>query len=723
MITADFQIYEDPRSTPRKDPNRRTSSVDGSSNRGNGPRELQPEHPDVAGFRGNEKTLERIGIPTGSPLLRKRGREDDLDEDRRDRGLHPTKRRALVTDSGSPIARDKRGVHRLSAQGAYQGRAITLGLPIDQAGSQEQPIAVDDSDGSNDEGRPDPSHASHKTSQESGAGLLSKSSLDALESDIEAILRGNASSTSRGDASQTLPGKLRAVHEPRTASIKPRQMEDHHARSHSKQQTALFEVYHDAESDDPRGQMLYMKPHARENMLAPRPQNEKNIPPFKIPKPEVRTALGKRRRDEGIQHKESDKEEPVFKKPFLPRQLSDAPISESVARLYQQSNTKSVGTLTQQHRGELLYDSKKPSLPLNHLGHPILPYKRSDGAHQIPAKRSLAANNHPSVEDMRNKPNLSLNLGESRPLTHEAPRRGPVLPPGYASLPGFSDPNLFRPAEEVNQAPNEIAYQRPRVRRNGISEDRGTSREHRVLAAHNALQAALFGDDHQSASSANSLGQGVHGGNKVQNQNQNQNIPAKSPRSSRHESRFGRVDHRLSESHFDVYEDREPAKAPNQASIQAAPYNNNESAAKQSTSEKAASQDHPKVQGEQNEPHQEVIQAAITSNENPYDYYKIKRPVTRADQVNVCLALAHSHRFFLHQLGFKPQGTNITTSFAEQYAQMEAEYRHYVVDGMDPVLHEPWGDWKTGFDDWQCIWPALGNRFGECAVCKASKKE
>jgi len=101
-----------------------------------------------------------------------------------------------------------------------------------------------------------------------------------------------------------------------------------------------------------------------------------------------------------------------------------------------------------------------------------------------------------------------------------------------------------------------------------------------------------------------------------------------------------------------------------------------------------------------------------------YRYFRSKRPETAADQTNICLALAHSYRYFYLQLGFKPETTDLQGSFAEQYEQMQREYRRFLGEGMDPVLHEPAGDWRRGYDDWECAWDALGTRFGGCVICE-----
>lgn len=100
-----------------------------------------------------------------------------------------------------------------------------------------------------------------------------------------------------------------------------------------------------------------------------------------------------------------------------------------------------------------------------------------------------------------------------------------------------------------------------------------------------------------------------------------------------------------------------------------------------------------------------------------YHHFCTKRPETKADQSNICLALAHSYRYFCLQLGFRPGKTDLRGSFTEQYNQMQGEYRRYRAEGMDPVLHEPWGDWRMGFDDWDCAWDTLGTRFGSCIIC------
>ena len=101
-----------------------------------------------------------------------------------------------------------------------------------------------------------------------------------------------------------------------------------------------------------------------------------------------------------------------------------------------------------------------------------------------------------------------------------------------------------------------------------------------------------------------------------------------------------------------------------------------------------------------------------------YHYFRTKRPETKADQTDICLALAHSYRHFYLQLDFKPKITDLQESFAEQYDQIQGEYRRYLVEGMDPVLHEPWGNWRMGFDDWECAWDTLGTRFRVCVICE-----
>lgn len=99
-----------------------------------------------------------------------------------------------------------------------------------------------------------------------------------------------------------------------------------------------------------------------------------------------------------------------------------------------------------------------------------------------------------------------------------------------------------------------------------------------------------------------------------------------------------------------------------------------------------------------------------------YHTFRAKRPETKADQSNICLALAHSYRYFYFQLGFRPEKTDLRGSFAAQYEKMQGEYRRHLIPGMDPVLYEPWGDWRMGFDDWDCAWDTLGTKFGGCVI-------
>lgn len=117
-----------------------------------------------------------------------------------------------------------------------------------------------------------------------------------------------------------------------------------------------------------------------------------------------------------------------------------------------------------------------------------------------------------------------------------------------------------------------------------------------------------------------------------------------------------------------------------------------------------------------------LLDVVRTGLEPTYHYFRNQRPETSADQINICLALAHSYRYFYLQLGFKPGNTNLHGSFAEQYEQMQGEYRRFSREGMDPVLHEPWGDWRLGYDDWECAWDTLGTRFKGCIVCAQRRR-
>jgi len=54
----------------------------------------------------------------------------------------------------------------------------------------------------------------------------------------------------------------------------------------------------------------------------------------------------------------------------------------------------------------------------------------------------------------------------------------------------------------------------------------------------------------------------------------------------------------------------------------------------------------------------------------------------------------------------------------EQYEQMQGEYQGFLVEGMDPVLHEPMGNCRRGYDDWECACDTWGPRYWGCIICE-----
>jgi len=63
----------------------------------------------------------------------------------------------------------------------------------------------------------------------------------------------------------------------------------------------------------------------------------------------------------------------------------------------------------------------------------------------------------------------------------------------------------------------------------------------------------------------------------------------------------------------------------------------------------------------------------LTGRASTYHYFRSKRPETKADQIDICLALVHSNRHFCLQYSIKPQKMNLQGSLAEPYEQMQGE--------------------------------------------------
>jgi len=114
-----------------------------------------------------------------------------------------------------------------------------------------------------------------------------------------------------------------------------------------------------------------------------------------------------------------------------------------------------------------------------------------------------------------------------------------------------------------------------------------------------------------------------------------------------------------------------------------------------------------------------VLRTGLTPT---YQSFHTKRPETAADQTTICLALAHCYRYIYLRLGFKPENTDLQGSFAKQYEQIQGEYCQHLVEGMDPVLHEPACDWRRGYDDWECAWGSLGARLRGYMVCQQRRR-
>ena len=490
---------------------------------------------------------------------------------------------------------------------------------------------------------------------------MSSSSLDTLQTDIEDILSGRAPLPDQGLPLQT------ALNTQTQAS---------ESRSNEERQTASFGVYLDDISDEPVHQSHQEVPHGMPNMLAPRPQNQSNIPPRNVSYLGAPTYLGKRRRDEPQIHQDGDEDVRVFKKPFPPSYRSTDPPPQSTARRSTQPKVKQPRRHTQQqYRSETRMPASQPRLQ-NEVDSQALTDHYMYGAASMPAAGPV--NVVPGPRHVQQHAKTSGQQQQQQPPGSKIARLGPVIPSAYESLPGFDDPNLFRPASEMSNTQGQPYFPEVHSQGSSFSHVSGDFRQRPIKAAHDALQQALSSSDEHAASSTGPSEQVL-----------------------------------LSAEEFPI---------DNQESAASSPQSNNDvddqGEAYQQAEGHQSSEDIPMAnRTTTTTPRGDSTRPPLPSVETAYNYYRNKRPETEADKINVCLAIAHSRLYFLHQYGFKPQPTCLTESFAEQYEQMQAEYRQFLVDGMDPVLHEPIGAWRTGYDDWECAWGSLGDWFGDCVVC------
>jgi len=325
-----------------------------------------------------------------------------------------------------------------------------------QLGRQEQPLTID---------RIGISNSGHGFGLDTGFDPLinphisgiSKQSLDALETNIERILHGKELQPTQQKPTQTLVNTAAESCVSGHPAVMCRQTEISDPRSVEGEQTAFFAVYRDQVSNGITLRSHQSLTHAMPNALTRRPQNQSMAPP-KVSYREILTHLGKRRRDEAPEHESVDEGSPVLKKPFVPSHRSTTTLSDPAVRTTTQTDTKMASARLQR---------RQPSGP------------------HTPTKR------------------LEQNISQlSETYTS---RLGPVIPPAYLALPGFSDPMIFRPAAELGHtSPQHDSGKAFANGEHATSASGGRSRN-LVVEAHLALQQALVAD----GSSTSSSGQGL----------------------------------------------------------------------------------------------------------------------------------------------------------------------------------------------------------------------
>jgi len=393
------------------------------------------------------------------PVSGKRGQDDFLKDDEIneviDETLPPTKRHHRTVVTPNPKSKIGRHFRRPSKHAGQKKQGVTHQRMPYQRGRQAQPLTIDKINISNSGHGfgPDNDFDSLISPHFSG---ISTQSLDALETNIEDVLLGNESQPTQQKPTQKLvniAGESCASSHP---AVMCSQAKSSDPRSIEGERTTSLAVHRDQVSNGITPRSHQDLAHAMPNALAPRPQNQSKVPP-KVSYRENPTHLGKRRRDEPPEHESVDEGSPAFKKPFLPSHRSTTTLPDSAVRTTTETDRKMASARLQ---------GRQPS-----------------GPHTL-TKR------------------LEQNISQSSE-TYTS-RLGPVIPPAYLALPGFSDPRIFRPAAGLGHtSPQHDPGKAFANGEHAASASGGRSRN-LVVEAHLALQQALVAD----GSSTSSSGQG-----------------------------------------------------------------------------------------------------------------------------------------------------------------------------------------------------------------------
>lgn len=225
-------------------------------------------------------------------------------------------------------------------------------------------------------------------------------------------------------------------------------------RSIEWEQTASFAVHRDQGSDGVTPWSHQYLTHTTPNALASRPQNQSNIS-TSVSYHGNQTQFGQRRRDELLKHESVVEESLIVKKTFLPSHRSATTVPIPTIRATTQTSA----------------DMASAPLPQCQLPGPHTPTNRHEGA-------------------------TSQSSGTS------TSKIGPTVPPAYLALTGFNDPEIFRPAAELdNTLPQHGLRDASPGSGDPLSASRGRSRNP-VAEAHHALQQALFADGPSTASAS-----------------------------------------------------------------------------------------------------------------------------------------------------------------------------------------------------------------------------
>lgn len=681
-----------------------TENVTASESRGHQSEQARHSRAGAESSVGQEKMFKT------KPMLGKRDREEEVTEITSEETPNPPKRHkstALIS-TARPGLQD----HKIKLEPqANASPDFTLQSPTRAGDSRETAIVIDDLDSPEEGPNPMP------TADDPSAAHATEN-IEALDTKLQAIGVPRADDHQRLYQRHSLQAPPNVTCDVRPAispSTSIQQSESSAPQQMSGRQT--FAVYHDTQTGGDPYQSHPAMSHLKSNALDARPQNQNNIPPQKMFYPEVPSQLGKRGSDEAGQHMSRDGE-PVFKKPFLPATYLTRLQNGSSAPQFDQ-----ISSYTPQSPKQPAIESQpppSPSLPPLPENQSLGEYLNSKPKMPVHGVGSLNGPFHPLDTRVQRQPLQGLDT--SRP--YGAVVNGSV-PSAYRPLPGFDASTLFMPpaGHTYPPPPSNLARQLAQV--GGSNDDSPMGRLH---AAHNKLQCALFDHDdnimdpemiplfsktwrkdqrvarERDLDPRSSQVPGAHqlqaspttAPLNIEQVDANQRPPSPPAKAGAESGDILRAADKGVQPSGGPVEESDSAANPAQEGQgtnagQRSSANDMLAQPPQGANTSGQSQLHPhpnQNNSPQLAPPPPVQQPTINYRELP--------PRNEREKLHIVNAISHSHVYFQQILKFKPQGTYTADSFAQQYEQLQDEYRENLGEGMNPALYEPFGRWRAG---------------------------